>query len=268
MCRGRDANISARLREGGLAIRPVRRGHFSALVLAAGLGDSFEIQLACRFADSPNLPGVDPYCLVRAGPATHYGSAESYEVDGSVMRLWLTPDAADVLGVPPAFEVDPGTDGAPLARLNLPGLPARGARGVRRSRNDERPAIAGRSWCWRWRRDLNPRRVAPHALSRRALSAAQTRHRGKPYSCPRRRRQSGDTQALIGPPPWKRAAGRAAPTPRRLNSYRSGAKRRTKPPDPAPAGTGTAYTARWASKKARSRTADSSAPTPLTTSTR
>lgn len=85
---------------------------------------------------------MDPYCLVRAGPATHHGSAESYEVDGSVMRLWLTPDAADVLGVPPAFEVDPGTDGAPLARLNLPGLPARGARGVRQSRNDERPAIA------------------------------------------------------------------------------------------------------------------------------
>lgn len=195
MCRGRDANISARLREGGLAIRPVRRGRLQCARPGLRSGDSFEIQLACRFADSPNLPGVDPYCLVRAGPATHYGSAESYEVDGSVMRLWLTPDAADVLGVPRAFEVDPGTDGARLARLNLPGLPAQGARGVRRSRNDERPAIAGRSWCWRWRRDLNPRRVAPHALSRRALSAAQTRHRGKPYSCPRRRRQSGATQA-------------------------------------------------------------------------
>src|SRR5689334_15944429 len=34
---------------------------------------------------------------------------------------------------------------------------------------------------WRWRRDLNPRRVAPHALSRRALSAAQTRHRRRDY---------------------------------------------------------------------------------------
>ena len=41
--------------------------------------------------------------------------------------------------------------------------------------------IRRRGCSWRWRRDLNPRRVAPHALSRRALSAAQTRHRGGQY---------------------------------------------------------------------------------------
>ncbi len=34
---------------------------------------------------------------------------------------------------------------------------------------------------WRWRWDLNPRRVSPHTLSRRAPSAARTRHRREMY---------------------------------------------------------------------------------------
>src|SRR4051794_34428436 len=34
---------------------------------------------------------------------------------------------------------------------------------------------------WRWGWDLNPRRLAPHTLSRRAPSAARTRHRRRDY---------------------------------------------------------------------------------------
>src|SRR5882757_1592012 len=52
------------------------------------------------------------------------------------------------------------------------------------SRTPGTPRAGGPAFClvrWRWRWDLNPRRLAPHTLSRRAPSAARTRHRRKPY---------------------------------------------------------------------------------------
>src|SRR5882757_6971546 len=49
----------------------------------------------------------------------------------------------------------------------------------RAARDHEARRSAWSNWRWRW--DLNPRRLAPHTLSRRAPSAARTRHRRKLY---------------------------------------------------------------------------------------
>src|SRR5699024_9590198 len=48
------------------------------------------------------------------------------------------------------------------------------------------PPDAPRAVMWRWRRDLNPRRVAPYPLSRRAPSATRRLHREELYRILRR----------------------------------------------------------------------------------
>src|SRR6185437_16881093 len=55
------------------------------------------------------------------------------------------------------------------------------------------PVFAGVGWRWRW--DLNPRRFYPHTLSRRAPSAARTRHRGREYRTAVQRRDAKNSSS-------------------------------------------------------------------------
>src|SRR5688500_17045642 len=67
---------------------------------------------------------------------------------------------------------------------------------------------------WRWRWDLNPRRLAPHALSRRAPSAARTRYRRRAYKVPGRRfrpaRATGQNPPVISSSAVRRVLAAAA----------------------------------------------------------
>jgi hypothetical protein len=59
--------------------------------------------MECYDADDPQEIdlGMDTYCLVvDPGQATHYGGVRECELDGQRLRLTLTQEAAETLGMP------------------------------------------------------------------------------------------------------------------------------------------------------------------------
>ena len=78
------------------------------LVLAEnedGSGERLEIQLSLTITDDDRRLGMDTYCLVNEGGATHYGGVEGWTLNGSVLDIKLDQDAAEELGVEGGYRI-------------------------------------------------------------------------------------------------------------------------------------------------------------------
>ena len=86
--------------------------------------------------------------------------------------------------------------------------------------------LRGRPFGWRWRWDLNPRRLSPHTLSRRAPSAARTRHRRGGYKVdgvsPKSAYAGQHLSPRRGGPRRTPPAGPSTPRPARRRRPRAG----------------------------------------------
>lgn len=92
------------------------------LVLAEGEegeGRRLELQRALAPTEEDRRLGTDRFCVIDETGATHYGGVTAWSFDGRVLRLELTPEAAEVLGA----------DGGYLITLTGPAAEAREAVG-------------------------------------------------------------------------------------------------------------------------------------------
>lgn len=95
---------------------------WSAMVFEHPSGDTLEIQQDEELSDSDGVADGATYCLVRGGGPTHYGGLVSHTLVGGLLTLTLTAEAAAVLALPEAVELDLGQDEAERAESWLSAL--------------------------------------------------------------------------------------------------------------------------------------------------
>jgi hypothetical protein len=64
------------------------------------------------------------YCLVRSGGPTHYGGLVAHALEGCLLELTLSTEAADVLGLPERVELNVRRDDAERAERWFARFPA------------------------------------------------------------------------------------------------------------------------------------------------
>lgn len=70
-----------------------------------GSGHRVELQRALVVTDEDRRLGMDTHCLVAETGATHYGGVESSSLEGDVLELRLSADAARDLGVEGGYRI-------------------------------------------------------------------------------------------------------------------------------------------------------------------
>lgn len=96
---------------------PVKAGYvrdedlnFEAVVLLDEESrDSIEVQRSLEFDDRDVAQGMDTYCILRTGAASHYGGVKAFSHDARSVTFEFTGEAAEVLELPTlvTIEVDP-----------------------------------------------------------------------------------------------------------------------------------------------------------------
>jgi len=79
-----------------------------------------EIQRGLDFDEQDVALGMDTYCLVRDGAATHYGGVRIWNLAEGVLTLHLTGEAAAALSLERRVRFTVDTDGESVLRECLP----------------------------------------------------------------------------------------------------------------------------------------------------
>lgn len=92
------------------------------IIMDATSGDTLELQRSIHDDDQDRALGMDTYCLVHDGAASHYGGLKSWSVEAGTLTLRLTWRAARVLGMPRTVKKQVTPEQAALLRERIPTL--------------------------------------------------------------------------------------------------------------------------------------------------
>ncbi|HET9782699.1 MAG TPA: Imm10 family immunity protein [Candidatus Dormibacteraeota bacterium] len=73
--------------------------------LSSGEGDGIDFQRALSFDDQDRRLGQDTYAITTPSGRAFYGGLRGVELEGSVLCLWLTDEAASTLGLDGHFVI-------------------------------------------------------------------------------------------------------------------------------------------------------------------
>ena len=87
-----------------------------------GEGLRLELQRALTPDEQEVAAGLDTYCVSTQTGAVHYGGVDSWSLEGDELRLALTAEAADAVGVDGGFLIQVPPDSVQNLLWWLPGV--------------------------------------------------------------------------------------------------------------------------------------------------
>lgn len=103
--------------------RSIEDNYEAIVLLDVESGDTIEFQRSLAHNPQDVALGQDTYAIVRGGAAVHYGGLVRFTMQGDVLALELTPDAAAVLELPRLVELAVD-DAASIIEQHLPRIVA------------------------------------------------------------------------------------------------------------------------------------------------